>query len=610
MRNKALIVSLSCLFAGACANPPLKQSEAHIRAEAPRPATIPQPVRQTAAVPAPKPARKPDTYSVVVTNVPAREILFALARDAKLNLDIHPGIQGNVTLNAIDQTLPQILSRIAKEVDMRYEVDGPNLVVMPDTPYLRTYRVDYVNMTRDTTSTVAITRQITGGGTAGAAGGAGAGGNTSTTSITDSAKNHFWETLEKNIRDILQETDKEVIIARRAASGETQSGAGASPAAPTGSAGAPAPYPATATAPAPASPAAAPAQAPATSSAQAAQDFKEYKTLFAASVIANPEAGVISVRATSRQHEKIQEFLDQVMASAKRQVMIEATIVEVQLNNQYQQGINWSRLRLGDTGLNLTQAANGGIAGVNQSLFVLNYANPRGSLGNISVTLQLLESFGTVKVLSSPKISVLNNQTALLKVADERVYFTVQATQSTVTSGGTTIPGTITATPNTISVGFFMSVTPQISDSDAVLLTVRPSVTRTIGPGALDPTPALAAAGITSRIPEIQTREMESVIKITSGQIAVMGGLMQDSINNLDDAVPGLSRLPGIGNFFTHRNDQAAKSELVIFLRPVVVKDASIDGDFNSLRSLLPDRDFLAPRPIDEPEQGGAGGGK
>ena len=97
-------------------------------------------------LPPPTPASRPETYSVVVNNVRVQDLLFALARDAKLNVDIHPGVTGSVTLNAIDQTLPQLLGRIAKQVDMRYEIDGQTLSVMRDTPYLRIYRIDYVNM--------------------------------------------------------------------------------------------------------------------------------------------------------------------------------------------------------------------------------------------------------------------------------------------------------------------------------------------------------------------------------------------------------------------------------------------------------------------------------
>ena len=147
-----------------------------------------------------------------------------------------------------------------------------------------------------------------------------------------------------------------------------------------------------------------------------------------------------------------------------------------------------------------------------------------------------------------------------------------------------------------------MSVTPQISYADVVTINVRPTVSRIIGLGVVDPNPSLAAEGIINRIPEIQTREMESIIKVDSGQIAVMGGLMQDEVNNEDSGIPGLSGIPGIGELFKQRNEISTKTELVIFLRPIVIKDASIDGDFKGMRRMLPGDDFFTtPSPSSPP---------
>lgn len=170
---------------------------------------IPAPVTPAITLARPKPSKKTETYSVSVRNIPVQELLFALSRDAKVNVDVHPGIEGLVTINAIDQTLQQILTRIAKQVDMRWEIDGPNLLVMPDSPFLHTYRVDYVNMSRDVNSTVSINTQIA--STSSAATGStssGSSGNNSTTTVTSKAENNFWSSVEKNIRDILRETDK------------------------------------------------------------------------------------------------------------------------------------------------------------------------------------------------------------------------------------------------------------------------------------------------------------------------------------------------------------------------------------------------------------------
>ena len=567
MKLKVGLMFGTCLLIAGCGMQPMKPSPGHVQAAAPAPAgEIPEPVRITPILPKPKPAVRPETYSVVVNNVKVQELLFALARDAKLNVDIHSGIAGSVTLNAIDQTLQQLLARIAKQVDMRYELDGPNLAVMPDTPYLRIYKVDYVNMQRDTDSKVGTSTQVATPGAGGAGGGGGgAGGNQSTTSITSKATNHFWDTLVKNVQDILHETDKILPAPGQAGVAVPAAVPVATPAAPRGAAAGAAP-------------------AAAATPAQQAASFRE-----AASVIANPESGVLSIRATSRQHEKIQEFLDQVLSNAKRQVLIEATIAEVQLNNQYQQGIDWSAARQGSTGFTFSQSASGSTtASPTGSLFVLGAAAPNYS--NLLASVRLLESFGNVRVLSSPRLTVLNNQTAILKVVDNRVYFTIQ---------GTTVPGTInsatvttfTTTPNIVAVGLIMNVTPQISEADSVLLNVRPSVSRIVD-YVNDPNPSLGA--IVSRIPVIRTREMESMIKVNSGQIAVMGGLIQDEVNDLEDSVPGASRLAGYGGFFGNKNQSNTKTELVVFMRPIIIRDASIDGDYRGYRSFLPDDKFMA----------------
>lgn len=579
---KKLINNISCAFCACCtlltgcSSPPLIPSVSHIR-DTPVPAdNIPETVRQSATVNPPKPSPKVETYSVTVYKVGVQSLLFALARDAKLNVDIHPGIQGEVTLNALDQTLPQLLTRISKQVDMRFELDGPNLVVLPDTPFLRNYKIDYVNVSRDTTSTVSIATQIATAGSTGEGAG-GAGDNNSTTTVSNTSNNRFWATLIENIKDTLRETDK-----LSADKTQTAEAATAATVAEDGSAVA-------------AKPAA---------NVTKTNTYKE-----AASVIANPETGLIAVRATGRQHEKIQEFLDLVMSSAKRQVLIEATVIEVQLSDQYQQGINWSSLRTSSNeGPSIAFGQVGGTAlpsGINpgnsQGILNFSYLKPLTKLGNIAATIQLLESFGKVKVLSSPKISVLNNQTALLKVVDNRVYFSITATTQQGSQGVPAIT-TYTSTLNTVPVGFVMSVTPQISDNEEVTINVRPSISRIVG-YVQDPNPALsnAVVPVVSNVPVIQTREMESVLKVSSGQMAVMGGLMQDTVNNLKDEIPGTSKIPLIGNALNFRNETSTKSELVIFMRPIVVKDASINGDYKNYRYLLPNDAPLNQEPYSEP---------
>ena len=454
----AVAVAALALALSGCGQTPLKPSPSHVLAGEPRPeGTIPAPVRVAPVLPPPTPAPRAETYSVVVNNVRVQDLLFALARDAKLNVDIHPGVTGSVTLNAIEQTLPQLLGRISRQVDMRYEIDGQTLSVMRDTPYLHLYRVDYVNLSRDSASQANLSTNVSGSGATASSGGGSGAVNNSTSIIKTSSINKFWETLIANVKDLLRETDKII----------TTSQPGTAPgAAPAAAGGAPA------------------AQAAAPTAPTAAQPVVEFRE--AASVIANPETGVLSIRATSRQHEKVQEFLDQVMSSARRQVLIEATIAEVQLNNEYQRGIDWQRVR-NAAGFGFAQASGATPAGVNTNAFTLGFSSGPG-LG-ISGTIKLLESFGDVRVLSSPKLSVLNNQTAVLKVVDNLVYFTVTA--NTVASANAPAITTFTTTVNSVPVGFIMAVVPQISEGDTVLLNIRPTISRKLTDVA-DPNPSLA----------------------------------------------------------------------------------------------------------------------
>jgi len=174
---------------------PLEPSAGHIPATPTASTTnIPELVQQTAVLPEPEQPAQQAKYTVVVNEVPVKEILFALARDAEINVDIHPDIDGIVTINAVDQTLPQILDRVARQVKLRYEFRDNNLIISPDTTFVRSYNVGYLNLARNTTGTVTVSTQIASAssGDAGGAGGASGGAtNTSTTSITSESNQNF-----------------------------------------------------------------------------------------------------------------------------------------------------------------------------------------------------------------------------------------------------------------------------------------------------------------------------------------------------------------------------------------------------------------------------------
>ncbi|MGH8727811.1 MAG: secretin N-terminal domain-containing protein [Burkholderiales bacterium] len=571
--RRSLWVALAGVL-GSCATyePTVPPSEGHITAPAAPPAAkdIPPPVKTPAFVPPPKPVEKLPTYSVVVTDVPAKELLFALSRDTKTDIDVHPGIQGLVTLSAINETLPGILDRISRQIDIRYRKEGNTLIVEPDAPYFKTYRINYLNLERNTKSVNSVATQIsstgggttaTGGGTTTQVGGTGgtSSGNTSSTTVESESRNNFFAILERNIQTILASTralkqsadqraaQSETIRQARLAQVEAAARAGAAAPALFNTAGF--------------------GQPPSTIPPEVINE-----------VSVNPLSGTISVLATERQHQLIQQHIDITMGAVTRQVLIEATIVEVRLFDNYQAGIDFSLLADG-AGFNIVQQLFQDT--LDNNPVSIGYADPEAGIGNVNVAIRFLEQFGKARVLSSPRLMALNNQTALLKVVDNRVFFTIEATTSLASVGGTVV-NTFNTTVNTVPVGLVMYVTPQIDENKSVILNVRPTVSRIINFVA-DPNPSLRVAGqppITNLIPEIQAREIESVLKVGSGQTVILGGLMQDDVRRERDGIPFLAKQPSpIGDIFSFRDEAVSKTELVIFLRPIVVPNPSLESD-------------------------------
>jgi MSHA type pilus biogenesis protein MshL len=564
-----VFLATALMTVGCAIKPKIAPSQGHINAaQVPVKAPdekIQRPVTASNFVPPPRPQIRQPTYSVVVNDVPVRELLFALSRDTKQNIDVHPAVRGLVTLNAIDETLPAILDRVAQQISLRYQKDGEVIIVMPDTPFPKTYRINYVNISRESSSEVTVAGELGTGG-AGATGGgqggiAGAGGKSSTT-VKSNSQNNFWEVLEKNVLSILKATQQleqsqedrmQRAEAAKAAIEEKRSQV----------------------------------QAAAGAGANAATLFNTAfagdKSVGASDVVVNPVTGTVTVLATEKQHALVQQYLDSVTHASQRQVLIEATIVEVQLSNAYKAGVDWSRIRdPARSGFDLRQNLLGSNLGAPPNV-VVGYANPGSTLGNIAATLKMLEQFGNTRVLSSPKLMAMNNQTALLKVVDNVVYFTLD---SETTQNANTSLTTIKTIVNSVSVGLVMSMTPQINENGMVTLTVRPTISR-VARFRDDPNPLLRfspngtplAQPIQNQVPEISIREMESVLQLSSGQIALLGGLMQDTVTRNRDQLPGVGNIPVVGEAFQFRDETVTKSELVIFLKPVVVNNPTLASD-------------------------------
>lgn len=570
--GSAAAALVALMLASGCAwiRPYVPPSEGHIGAPQAKPepeTAIPPPARISSFVPPPKPALKPQTYSVVVNEVPVKELLLALARDTRQNIDIDPSLSGLVSLNAIDETLPAILERLSKQVNLRYRVEGNAIIVSPDTAYSKTYRINYVNMIRNTNSVIGVSGQVAAGVGSGAAASA---GSQSLSSVTTTTTNDFWKMLETNVRAILASSlqqsltaaakadrmqlvkqEQDLRVRQLEAASKAQQGA--------------------------------PQLAANVISSASGQ---QQASLLPDDVIVNPVAGTLTITATEIQHKLVQDYLVQVQSATQRQVLIEATIVEVTLSEGYQGGIDFSRLqRTSDiAGFTFSQALSGGFSGAAAAAgasagnaLTIGLANNTG-LGNIAGSIKLLQEFGNTRVLSSPKLMALNNQTALLKVVDNIVYFEVQAQTTTSTTGPSLT--TFNTTAKTVSVGMVMGVTPQISDDDRVSLTVRPTISKIIR-FKDDPNPSLVFAGqrISNPVPEIQVREMESVLQVGSGQTVILGGLMQDNVQRDREQLPGADSLNIVGEAFRFRNERATKTELVIFLRPTVIKNPSLESE-------------------------------
>ena len=573
VRLPVLAVAVVMAAGGGCSayRPYIPESEGHIekpKSEAPASKDIPPPARVSTFVPAPKPAPKPQTYTVVVNEVPVKDLLLALARDTKQNIDIHSGLTGLVSLNAINETLPAILERVSKQVNMRYRTEGNTIIVSPDVSYVKTYRIGYVNMVRDTTSTIGVTGEIVasaGTGTGGTSSvGGGSGG--SSTVVRTTSRNDFWDQLRENIRSILSSTRLQSLDAQARAERlalvkqEQELRAKQMEAASRAGQGAPT----------------------LASSVIAATGGSQRTSLLPDDVVVNAIAGTVTVNATEKQHQLIQQHIDSIVTSMQRQVLIEATIVEVQLANNYQAGIDWSRVSQSG-GIAFTQALLGGNLST-APFFALFYNQNNQREGQVQLTVKLLEQFGNTRVLSSPKLMALNNQTALLKVVDNVVYFEIQSQTS---QAQTTALTTVNTTPKTVAVGVVMGVTPQIGDDDRVSLAVRPSITRLNPrqPFVPDPNPTLCDPPgnknncIENLVPQVQTREMESVLQVGNGQVVVLGGLMQDESQRTRDQLPFVGNVPDVGEAFAYREDQVFKSELVIFLRTTIIPNPTLASD-------------------------------
>ncbi|MCR9260019.1 MAG: pilus (MSHA type) biogenesis protein MshL [Pseudomonadaceae bacterium] len=320
-------------------------------------------------------------------------------------------------------------------------------------------------------------------------------------------------------------------------------------------------------------------------------------------VMVTPQVGLVVVKAKPNTLRAIEDYLMRVENALSRQVVLETKIIEVTLNEGFQAGINWNTFGedsggtfapvttvLEDGTVVTTQGSERSVAGE----FISgqnNIFNPLGTTFSLSAafsdfeaTLDLLATQGSVQVLSSPRIATVNNQKAVIKVGSDE-FFVTDISSNTITAGNAiNINDSPELTP--FFSGIALDVTPQISSDNEVILHVHPTVSEVteqlkfIG-GQLVP---LASSTI---------RESDSIVKASSGQIVVIGGLMQNSSRDVNAGVPWLKQLPMVGNLFKQKNQSSIKSELVILLKPIVVElgtQSSLLGESSTRAALLRDQ--------------------
>lgn len=284
------------------------------------------------------------------------------------------------------------------------------------------------------------------------------------------------------------------------------------------------------------------------------------------SVMVTPQAGLVTVRALPGEIRSVREFLQASEQIIQRQVVLEARILEVSLSDEFQQGINWNQIVANTGSTDFTFSTSPGDFGNALSASLGGVTSLSFLDADFSGVLNLLSTQGNVQVLSSPRVTATNNQKAVIKVGDDEYFVTEVSNQNTITAGSTTVTPNIELTP--FFSGIALDVTPQIDEDGGVLLHVHPSVIETQEQEKII---TLNEERFVLPLAQSNIRESDTVIHAKSGEIVVIGGLMQSTTSETDSKTPLLGDIPVLGNLFTNRRDIETKRELVILIKPTVV---------------------------------------
>lgn len=320
--------------------------------------------------------------------------------------------------------------------------------------------------------------------------------------------------------------------------------------------------------------------------AELEQNLKMILSVEKASHTLHKQGGLVVVRGTTQHHKQVEDYLAKLKEATSSQVIIEAKIIEVTLDNEFKSGINWSQLG-GD--VHVTAPLGGSSHTSLQDVFTFAVHHEK-----FSAVLNLVKKFGTVRTLSNPRLTVMNNQPAMLKVATNEVFFHLEFERYLQTDGKPDIEN-ISSDPMTVPIGLVLVVQPSVNlQTGEITMTLRPTISR-VQKEVEDPAVSIKShQKVKSTVPVVQVRELDSVLKIKSGQVLVMGGLMEDRSSYTDASVPVVDSIPFFGEFARGKEDDRKTTELVIFLSAQIAEDPCIvDADERVYNTYTED-----PRPL------------
>ena len=453
----------------------------------------------------------------ITEDLPLKKVLPELTKQAGINLQMDPKIEDKIYFHSQDERLIDIIEQLCELANLRYVISGKNIRIEKDTPYSKNYNVQFLNLTRSTQNKVSIATDVFSSSKK-IAYQQGDNGSNSTVSMTN--ESDFWKELEVNLYTLVGGKDKE------------------------------------------------------------SGNFSIHK-----------QGGIITVNGTEKLHRKIKGYLEDLRKTVSTQVLIEAKIVEVTLSDQYRSGINWQKLtNPGDFRVNAP------FGNLSQGFGALNPGEAQGTLITLGMAgrdftsiLAAVETFGASKILSSPRLTVLNNQTAILKVAKNEVYFKLNYNkQYNVNIDRESY--NVSSDIQTVPIGLIMTVQPSIDEETGeIILSLRPTISklsRTVRDPAVDiafnslQTNVVSDIPLTpSLVPVVEVREMDSVIRLRSGEMGVMGGLMEVRSLEGRTQLPGIGDIPLIGELTKSRADGDEVVELVIILKATIVDQAPLPDE-------------------------------